>query len=158
MVVIAAQLPWLLVMGDWSEEDDPGVAAQPEEAEPVSSWALAEPDTAAEVAVPVPAWLAAMPAPRPRNSTALSAPATTRDRAAGWRRRRGPAAVGVGVMAVPSGGVWSGDEPARPSLGPPWRRLGVSWERDLPADPGDDPLAPRRSKATSRGAATNTEE
>jgi hypothetical protein len=36
MVVMAPQLPWLLVMGDWSDEDDPGVAAQPEEPDPVS--------------------------------------------------------------------------------------------------------------------------
>jgi hypothetical protein len=121
MVAIAPQLPWLLVMGEASE-DDPGVAAQPEDAEPVSSWVLAEPDTAAEVVV-APVCLAAMPAPRPRNSTALSSPATTRERAAGWRRlagRRGRASVvGVGSMTVPSGGCWSGDEPARRSLAPP---------------------------------------
>jgi hypothetical protein len=95
------QLPWLLVIGDWSD-DDPGVAAQDEEPEPVSCWELAELEPAAEVVV-VAIWLAAMPAPRPRNSTALSMPATTRDRAAGWRRqtdRRVP------PRRLPGGGVW----------------------------------------------------
>jgi hypothetical protein len=80
MVVIVPQLPWLLVIGEASE-DDPGVAAHPEVAEPVSSWALAELETAEVVVAPV--GLAAMPAPRPRNRTALSRPATTRERAAG---------------------------------------------------------------------------
>src|SRR4029453_6480937 len=86
MVLIGPQLPWLLVIGDVSE-DDPGVAAQPEDPEPASSWVVAEPEKAAEVGVSSPVCCAAMPAPRPRNSTALSVPATTRDRAAGWRRR-----------------------------------------------------------------------
>jgi hypothetical protein len=99
------QLPWLLVIGDWSD-DDPGVAAQDEEPEPVSSWELAELELAAEVVV-VPVWLAAMPVPRPRNNTALSMPATTRDRAAGWRRRtdrrvpsRRVPSVGVGLWSI----------------------------------------------------------
>jgi hypothetical protein len=85
------------------------VAAQDEEPELVSSWERAEFELAAELAV-VAAWLAAMPAPSPRKSTALSAPATTRDRAAGWRRRIGRwvpprwgpgAGVGLWSIAIP---------------------------------------------------------
>jgi hypothetical protein len=93
-----------VVIGDWSD-DDPGVAAQDEEAEPVSSRELVELEPAAAVLV-VPVWLTAMPAPRLRNNTALSMPATTRDRAAGWRRRAGrrvPPRRGPGA----GGGLWS---------------------------------------------------
>jgi hypothetical protein len=75
---------------------------------------LVELEPAAEVAV-VPVWLAAMPAPRPRKSTALSMPTTTRDQAAGRRRtdrrvptRRGPRA---------DGGLWSITIPLRALIG-----------------------------------------
>jgi hypothetical protein len=107
------QLPWLLVIGDWSD-DDPGVAAQDEESEAESSRELVELELAAEVVV-VPVWLAAMPAPRPRKSTALSMPATTRDRAAGRRRtdQRVPTRRGPGA----DGGLWSITIPLRALIG-----------------------------------------
>ena len=92
------QLPWLLVIGDWSD-DDPGVAAQDEESEAESSRELVELELAAEA----------------EESTALSMPATTRDRAAGRRRtdQRVPTRRGPGA----DGGLWSITIPLRALIG-----------------------------------------
>jgi len=79
-----SQLPWLEITGDWFE-DDPAVALHEVEPELPELELAAELDAAAVVL----AWWAAMPPPRPRKTAALSTPAASRDRAAGWRRRRG---------------------------------------------------------------------
>jgi hypothetical protein len=76
------------VTGDWLD-DDPEVAPHEPEPEPeleLEAELVAElaPDAAAVLAA---GW-AAMPPPRPRKTAALSTPATSRARAAGWRRRR----------------------------------------------------------------------
>ncbi|HEV8650557.1 MAG TPA: hypothetical protein VG276_14390 [Actinomycetes bacterium] len=52
-------------------------------------WELVEPGLDADAAAVLLAWWAAMPPPRPTKTAALSTAATTRDRAAGWRRRPG---------------------------------------------------------------------
>jgi hypothetical protein len=126
------QLPWLLVIGDWSD-DDPGVAAQDEELAPPSCWELAELEPAAEEPVVAAVCSAAMPAPRPRKSTPLSMPAATRDRAAGWRRRTGRvpprrlpgAGVGSWSITVPLVGV---DRPTRSLPAAAWPDLHAGWE------------------------------
>jgi hypothetical protein len=97
-----------VVIVDWSE-DDPGVAAQDEELESAAAEAVEEPAALATAVEPEVAavWLAAMPAPRPRNRTALRAPATTRERAAGWRRRTGRRVPPRPVPGVVGGGLES---------------------------------------------------
>jgi hypothetical protein len=84
---MASQLPWLVVIGDWSE-DDPAVAPHELELDPLSDCEPAALELAAVTAAVAARW-AAMPPPRPRKTAALSTPAATRDRAAAWRRRRG---------------------------------------------------------------------
>jgi hypothetical protein len=79
------------------------VADQDEEPDPVSCWEPAELEPAAEEAeevVVAAVCLVAMPAPRPKKSTPLSMPATTRDRAAGWRRRTGRRVAGGGCLSI----------------------------------------------------------